>query len=153
MRPNRHAVRTVKGVAHGVVVVIMRVQRSHYGDLAYGAQRLHLERSTGCTEEPLNQQCCIFADQEAAIAVRCHALGGVGNRCVETNTNFSHRCETLINQGRWRDASIYTDTFVERTKWDYFRKSGEGGKSRRLRDEAATREHIGLDGMHTHLLS
>src|SRR5580692_12547557 len=97
MRPQRHAARTVEGVAHGVVVMIMRVQRTLYGDLAYGAKRIHLERSTSYSAVSLYQQCCIFADQEAAIAVRCGALGGVGNRCVETIADFTHRCEALIH--------------------------------------------------------
>ena len=68
MRPQRNPVPRIKPVAHGVIKVIMRIQRALHGDLAHHPECIHLKGSAHRAAEPFDHQRAFLSHQEAPIA-------------------------------------------------------------------------------------
>src|SRR5262249_41854510 len=96
MRPERDAVGAVVRIAEGVVVMIVRVERSLDRYLTEAAQRLHLEAGARGGSKALNQQGTFLSDKEAAITNGSESLGSIGNRSVKAVADFANGGETLI---------------------------------------------------------
>src|SRR5271165_6100414 len=142
MRPKRDSLGAVKCISAGMVVVIVGVEGSLDGHLADHAQRIHLKRSAGRRGETLNQQSSILPDQEATVAYGSETLRWIGNRGVESISNFTYRREAFVDDGRLRDARVDGDRFGQVGQPDELRHAIEGPKARAVGDEFTSRKSM-----------
>src|ERR1700686_88805 len=97
MSPDGDVVCSIKGIAAGMIEVIVRIERSFYRHLTQATENIHLERSSLGADKALNEKCAVFTGKKAAIAHGLQAFGGIGNCGVETVADSSDRREALVS--------------------------------------------------------
>src|ERR1035438_4822910 len=65
--PDGHVVCSVKGIAAGMVEVIVGIEGSFYGRLTHCAESLHLEGCSRRADKSLKQKSAVLSGKEAAV--------------------------------------------------------------------------------------
>src|SRR5580692_774953 len=140
MSPKRNPVRSIECVPEGVIVMVMRVERSHHRNLRNLAKRFHLKCGASWTAKSFYKEREIFSDQKSAVANRGEPFARIRYRCVCALADFAHRGETCFNQRRLRNAWIICEGFCECRKENRGRKCPKGPQTGYLRNKISTRQ-------------
>src|ERR1700688_773924 len=106
MSPNLDIVCSIKGIAGGMIEVIVGIEGGFYRDLTHATKSIHLERSSRRADKTLDQKRAVFSGKETAVAHGLQALGGIGNSGVEAIADSADRRETLVRHHRLGQARI-----------------------------------------------
>jgi hypothetical protein len=134
--PELNAVGAVEGAAHGVIEVIVGEKRVGSGNLGDFAVGIHLKRGAEGGAIGFEEEACVFADEEAAVADGGETLGGVGNGGVEAVTDFADGGKAGVGDRSLRDARVVGNGGCESRNR---KRSGEGVKGAEAR---STREKL-----------
>src|ERR1700730_346692 len=142
MRPNGHAVCSIKCISHRMVEMIVSVQCALHRHLAHHAKRIQLERRAGRGCESLNHQRGIFPCQKSAIANRGGTFRWVRDSRVQPISDFPHRSEALVYERCLRYTRIARDFRGEYRERNQFGRRIEGSKAGCAGDKFAPRKPL-----------
>ena len=115
--PELNAIGAVEGAAHGVIEMVVGEKRVGSGELGDFAIGVHLEGGAGGGAEGFEEEACVFADEEAAVADGGETFGGVGDGGVEAVTDFADRGEAGVGDGSLGDARVIGNGRCESGEW------------------------------------
>lgn len=139
MSPNLDIVCSIKGIAGGMIEVMVRIECSFYRHLTYATKSLHLECGSCRADKALTQKRAVFSGEKAAVAHGLQAFGDIGNSGVEAIADSSDRRETL------------SATTVCDKRESFCRAASNGGNGSRKRCRQQGRDARSVENMQSSL--